>query len=49
MKGTGDRFIYNSSSGDLFYDSDGTGNRQQIKLAKLDAGLALTNGDFEII
>ena len=43
-----DRFIYNSGTGDLFFDSDGTGSAQQTKLAKLDAGLALTNSDFEM-
>ena len=43
-----DRFIYNAGTGDLFYDSDGTGNSQQTKLAKLDAGLALTRSDFSM-
>ena len=43
------RFIYHASNGDLFYDSDGVGNSQQVKLAKLDANLALTNNHFEIV
>gem|GEM_PF-6634267 len=44
-----DRFIYNSNSGDFFYDSDGTGSSQQVKLAKLNPGLALTNSHFELV
>ena len=44
-----DRFIYNSASGDLFYDSDGRGSSQQTKLVNLDAGLALTSNNFEVI
>ena len=47
-KDSSDRFIYNAGTGDLFYDSDGTGNSQQTKLAKLDAGLALTRSDFSM-
>ncbi len=43
-----DRFIYNSATGDLFYDSDGTGSSQQTKLVNLDKGLALSNSDFEM-
>jgi hypothetical protein len=35
------RFIYNVGSGDLFYDSDGIGGNEQIKLARLDSGLSL--------
>ena len=43
------RFIYNSGTGNLFYDSDGSGSSQQVKLVGLDTGLALTNSDFEMI
>ena len=42
------RFIYNSGSGDLFYDSDGMGNNSQIKLASLTPSLALTNNNFDV-
>jgi Ca2+-binding RTX toxin-like protein len=35
------RFIYNVGSGDLFYDSDGIGQNEQIRIARLDSGLNL--------
>ena len=44
-----DRFIYHAGSGDLFYDLDGTGSGQQVKLVKLDAELSLTSSNFELI
>ena len=44
-----DRFIYNSSTGNLFYDPDGSGSKPKVKLVGLNAGLALTNNDFEMI
>ncbi|HEY9643451.1 MAG TPA: hypothetical protein V6C57_23385 [Coleofasciculaceae cyanobacterium] len=37
-----DRFIYDSSTGSLFFDADGTGATAQIQFAKLSPGLALT-------
>ncbi len=40
------RFIYNASSGDFFYDSDGTGDREQVKIAQLDSGLSLGSDDL---
>ena len=43
------RFIYNSASGDLFYDSDGVGNTEQVKLAQLDVSLSITSSNFEVI
>ena len=43
------RFIYDAINGDLFYDSDGVGDTTQVKLAELNADLALTNNHFEIV
>ena len=40
------RFIYDAGSGDLFYDNDGIGGNEQIKIAQLDSGLSLSNGDL---
>ncbi|HWT11134.1 MAG TPA: Ig-like domain-containing protein, partial [Allosphingosinicella sp.] len=41
-----DRIVYDSATGNLFYDSDGTGADAQVLFATLDTGLALTNADF---
>ena len=46
---TSHRFIYNSGSGDLFYDSDGSGSSAKVLLAELESGLALTNADFKML
>ncbi|NJL53395.1 MAG: hypothetical protein HC930_16720 [Hydrococcus sp. SU_1_0] len=35
------RFIYQVGRADLFYDKDGIGSNEQIKLAQLDSGLSL--------
>jgi Ca2+-binding RTX toxin-like protein len=41
------RFIYNSVTGALFFDQDGSGSGiAQIQLAQLSKGLALTNADI---
>ncbi|GAB4175025.1 MAG: hypothetical protein Fur006_05260 [Coleofasciculaceae cyanobacterium] len=40
------RFIYDSSSGGLFFDSDGTGNSGQVKFATLSTGLPLISSDI---
>ena len=44
-----DRFIYNKTSGALFFDADGTGTTEQIQLATLSTGLAMTNADIFVI
>ena len=35
------RFIYDGGSGELFYDSDGIGMNEKVKLAQLSSGLSL--------
>jgi serralysin len=40
------RIIYNSATGGLFYDADGTGASAQVQFAQLKAGLALTTANF---
>jgi len=51
-----DRIIYDNTTGDVFYDGDGTGPTAAIRFARLSAGLAdptdldpLTNFDFFVI
>ncbi|HAG85638.1 MAG TPA: hypothetical protein DCL61_32000 [Cyanobacteria bacterium UBA12227] len=41
-----DRFIYNSNTGALFFDIDGTDSSAQIQIAQLSTGLALTHADL---
>lgn len=43
-----DRIIYNSTTGGLFYDSDGTGAAAQVQFAVLSPGLAITQSEFVI-
>ncbi|MFI0843724.1 calcium-binding protein [Mesorhizobium sp. IMUNJ 23232] len=44
-----DRIIFESDTGKLFYDADGTGVTAGVHFATLGAGLALTNADFVVI
>ncbi|WP_442582830.1 VCBS domain-containing protein [Mesorhizobium sp. ASY16-5R] len=44
-----DRVFYNSNSGSLFYDADGTGGAAAVKFASLATGLSLTAADFVVI
>ena len=53
MTGTGagdatDRIIYDNTTGDLFYDADGSGVCAQVKFAHVTPLTALTNNDFII-
>lgn len=43
------RFIYNASTGGLFFDADGTGGTLQVQLATLSTGLGITNQDIFVI
>ena len=44
-----DRIIYDSDTGNLFFDADGTGAGARVQFAVLAANLALTNADFLVI
>ena len=44
-----DRIIYETDTGKLFYDSNGSAAGGQVQFALLDPGLALTHTDFFII
>jgi Ca2+-binding RTX toxin-like protein len=43
------RFIYNSSNGDLFFDIDGNGATSAVKIGNLNGNPNLTVGSFSII
>nr|MDZ8210807.1 calcium-binding protein [Nostoc sp. ChiSLP03a] len=44
------RFIYNSTTGALFFDRDGSaGAFTQVQFAELSAGLSLTNNNFVVV
>jgi Ca2+-binding RTX toxin-like protein len=44
-----DRIIYETDTGKLFYDSNGSAAGGAVQFAKLSSGLALTANDFSII
>ena len=44
-----DRIIYDSATGKLYFDADGTSATAKIQFATLDAGLLLSAADFVVI
>ena len=44
-----DRFIYNTSNGALYFDSDGNGATARVQIASLTGIPVLTAGDFTIV
>ncbi|MBD1873389.1 calcium-binding protein [Nodosilinea sp. FACHB-131] len=44
-----DRFIYNNTSGELFFDRDGTGHQAQVLLATLSGAPTITNTDIVVV
>jgi Ca2+-binding RTX toxin-like protein/subtilisin-like proprotein convertase family protein len=44
-----DRIIYETDTGRLYFDADGSGAGAKVHFATLDTGLALTNADFVVI
>ena len=44
-----DRIIYDATTGNIYYDADGTGAGAQVLFAHVTAGTALTNSDFIVI
>ncbi len=44
-----DRIVYNTATGALLFDADGTGGAAAVQFATLAGGLALTSADFLVI
>ncbi len=44
-----DRIIYQTTTGNLYYDADANGSGPGLQIATLTAGLALTSADFFVI
>ena len=45
----GDRIVYETDTGDLFYDADGVGGGARVHFATLSPGLAMTSNEFFVI
>lgn len=43
-----DRIIYNTATGAVFYDADGSGSKAAVEFAQLATKLSLSNSDFVI-
>src|SRR5690606_4888097 len=44
-----DRIIYNSATGALYFDDDGSGGHAATQFATISAGLAMTANEFYVI
>ncbi len=44
-----DRVVYNATTGNLYYDADGSGAQAKVLICSMSAGLAMTNLDIEIV
>ncbi|WP_232630427.1 calcium-binding protein [Methylobacterium sp. Leaf118] len=44
-----DRILYKQTTGELFYDADGSGSSLKVKIAVLDNKTALTEADFFVV
>jgi serralysin len=44
-----DRIVYNSASGDLFYDRDGTGAIAAVQFAHLNSTPAISSSNFTVV
>jgi Ca2+-binding RTX toxin-like protein len=44
-----DRFMYQNTTGALFFDLDGTGAAAKIQIATLNTGLTITNADILVV
>jgi Ca2+-binding RTX toxin-like protein len=42
------RFLFNTSNGNLYFDADGIGGVGAVQIAKLEGGTGLSTGDFQI-
>jgi len=49
VEDSNDHILYNSTSGGLFYDSDGSGKAAVVLVALLGKGLAMTSADFLVV
>jgi Ca2+-binding RTX toxin-like protein len=46
---TDDRVVFNTSTGQLYYDADGSGAGAAVQFATLSPNLAVTNADFYVV